>query len=75
MQVCCLTPQAIEHFMVIISDLKIQALRKFNFTASEASLFYHVRQLSCIAFLIKSKLSQYNAALYNFNAYSCQNFP
>lgn len=56
MQVCCLTPQAIEHFMVIISDLKIQALRKFNFTASEASLFYHVRQLSCIAFLMKSKL-------------------
>lgn len=55
-QVCCLTPQAIEHFMVIISDLKIQALRKFNFTASEASLFYHVRQLSCIAFLMKSKL-------------------
>lgn len=46
----------IEHFMVIISDLKIQALRKFNFTASEASLFYHVRQLSCIAFLMKSKL-------------------
>lgn len=56
MQVCCLTPKAIEHFMVIISDLKIQALRKFNFTASEASLFYHVRQLSCIAFLMKSKL-------------------
>lgn len=56
MQVCCLTPQAIEHFIVIISDLKIQALRKFNFTASEASLFYHVRQLSCIAFLMKSKL-------------------
>lgn len=71
MQVCWLTPQAIEHLIVIISDLKIQALRKVIFTAFD----YHVCQLSCIAFLIKSKLSQYNAALYDFNAYSCQNFP
>lgn len=65
MQVCCLTPQAIEHFMVIISDLKIQALRKVIFTALWLSCTPTI--MDC--FLIKSKLSQYNAALYNFHAY------